>query len=363
MFSIKDTNILLSSKIKNSYLFTKNYCMKKIIVTISTLCIFLYTPFPLISYANWGNWSEKQNLTKLIQNISTKDPNKMKSEWIIKKNNWHYVVEQNHYNMNMDIDTVEKKITFRKKWVSFQIGMPIKKWEGTTETIDGQIISSSNSVNIITQAVDGGVRQIININSNDANKYYDFPLLLPSKYTLAMSESGSVNILDAEWKIYTMILTPWAKDANGSNIPTRYTIEPNNTIRQYIDFDENSKFPIIADPVWCGALISYTNWLYRWWNHPWSLSIEPTACWRVVMSSYSASFVSILFQQFGWSETLEKTPVSVHWDKSPWTSIYNSMYNQFICHAQYVLLKDKWNLEPTRADVGYLGTVWALCNP
>ena len=52
-----------------------------------------------------------------------------------------------------------------------------------------------------------------------------------------------------------------------------------------------------------------------------------------------------------WEEMLSKTATSWHWDKSPGTSVFESMYYQYACHANFVMLKDAWNLEPTRPNV------------
>lgn len=43
------------------------------------------------------------------------------------------------------------------------------------------------------------------------------------------------------------------------------------------------------------------------------------------------------------------------------------MKDQYICHQQIVAIRDPlkatWNLDEWRADVGYLATVNAFCNP
>lgn len=39
----------------------------------------------------------------------------------------------------------------------------------------------------------------------------------------------------------------WAKDANGNTVPTHYEIRGDELV-QIVDFNENSAFPVIADP-------------------------------------------------------------------------------------------------------------------
>jgi Protein of unknown function (DUF2599) len=331
--------------------------MKKILAVVSLCSILFYWFSPSFTQAKWEKW-QKRDKTKIIHELSSKDPYKIKSEWMNKKSDGKYRSEQKQYDMSIDIDTTEKKITFRKKWVDFKIGMPKSKWEVTTENIDGQVVSSDDSVDIVTQSIDGGIRQIININSSDASKYYDFPLTIPTGYTLTKNASGSISILDTEGKIYTAILAPWAKDANGNDIPTWYTIEANSTLRQYIDFNENSVFPITADPAWCGASIASTSWINR--SGVWSLSINPTACGKLWIGW--AGWFNI---NDSWQEVLNMTPVSIYWNKAYWTNTYWSMYYQYACHPNVasLLLKFPWNIEPSRPNVWYLATIANWCNP
>jgi hypothetical protein len=177
---------------------------------------------------------------------------------------------------------------------------------------------------------------------------------LPTGYRLTQDKNGNVVILDASWGIYVSIAKPWAKDANGKEINTWYTIK-GSTLTQYVDFDKNSIFPIVADPIWCGQTIASTSWIYRWGTHPWSLSIEPTACgkWSLI---YTAAWY--------WQDLIAITPVSAHWNKAYGTTVYWSMYDQLFCHVDYAAwFKTPWNLEPTRPNVWYYAVVAALCNP
>src|SRR5690606_35644684 len=43
------------------------------------------------------------------------------------------------------------------------------------------------------------------------------------------------------------VAAPWAKDAQGRPVPTRYTAE-GHTLVQDIDTNENTAFPVVADP-------------------------------------------------------------------------------------------------------------------
>ena len=60
-------------------------------------------------------------------------------------------------------------------------------------------------------------------------------------------EPGVVYIVDDHDRIQTVIDEPWATDANGAKIETRFTIDGPSLI-QHVDFANDSVFPIIADP-------------------------------------------------------------------------------------------------------------------
>ncbi|MDR0690661.1 MAG: hypothetical protein LBF32_01060 [Streptococcaceae bacterium] len=48
----------------------------------------------------------------------------------------------------------------------------------------------------------------------------------------------------------TSIISPaWARNAKGNEVNTFFTVNGNQLI-QHIDFDQNSIFPIVADPNW-----------------------------------------------------------------------------------------------------------------
>ena len=71
------------------------------------------------------------------------------------------------------------------------------------------------------------------------------------EYKAKLSElkvsSGEVYIVDKDNEIVEVIGEAWAKDANGYDVETSYEVEGNKLI-QNVEFDENSVFPIVADP-------------------------------------------------------------------------------------------------------------------
>ena len=103
-----------------------------------------------------------------------------------------------------------------------------------------------------------GFRSLITINSADAANEYEFKFNLPEGYQLIPC-NGGVYVVNNNSMVYDEesgttepetvgIIDPaWAKDAHGNELSTEYQIN-DGTIVQRIEFDENSAFPILADP-------------------------------------------------------------------------------------------------------------------
>ena len=169
-------------------------------------------------------------------------------------------------------------ITLKDK-VGTKIGMSLPKEvepENGIATDGGTIVySAGKAVDICVQSITGeydglpvnGMRQLVIIKDNSAPKEYSFRFDLPEGCFLEtsedyykrvycdategetdiMSEAGAIYIVNNADDIKGVIEAPWAKDANGKEISTYYTIKE-RTIIQRVEFDENSDFPIIADP-------------------------------------------------------------------------------------------------------------------
>ncbi|MDR1522034.1 MAG: hypothetical protein LBS28_04200 [Streptococcaceae bacterium] len=56
-------------------------------------------------------------------------------------------------------------------------------------------------------------------------------------------------MINAQNQITSIISPVWTRDAKGDKVNTFFTVNGNQLI-QHIDFDQNSIFPIVADPDW-----------------------------------------------------------------------------------------------------------------
>lgn len=89
---------------------------------------------------------------------------------------------------------------------------------------------------------------ILEINDADAATEYRFEKAVPTNHTAILQPDGSVQFIDSKGKESGGIAAPWALDANGSPVSTRYEIG-GNVLVQIIEHT-GAYYPVIADPWW-----------------------------------------------------------------------------------------------------------------
>jgi len=137
-------------------------------------------------------------------------------------------------------------------------------------TESGAVVYNSmkENVDVLIQATENekksgekeyGVRAMIIIADAEAPHDYEFAYKLPrgnkfvSGKDLDTNEIGrdEIAIVDEDGFLNGTIKAPWAKDADGKSLETFYKIDGDILI-QHIEFDQDSSFPIVADP-WYGT--------------------------------------------------------------------------------------------------------------
>ncbi|MEC1260300.1 hypothetical protein P9D34_07535 [Bacillus swezeyi] len=156
--------------------------------------------------------------------------------------------------------------------VSTSIHLPAEKVNAPgVATKNGTIVFDhpNSSVGFGVQPTKDGVRNLIKIKNKTAPKEYKYDLQLPegsklmtaAEYLGEEFDTGEVFVVDSN-NIVTSVFSPaWAKDANKNDVPSHFRVEGNSLI-QVIDFNENTAFPVIADPDWakigaCSAAIAW----------------------------------------------------------------------------------------------------------
>ncbi|WP_052137905.1 hypothetical protein [Heyndrickxia ginsengihumi] len=131
------------------------------------------------------------------------------------------------------------------------------------------VYTADKELNLIVQPTIDGVRTVLNIKDASAPKSYKFDLRLSPGDKLVTAadylgneyDTGEVFIVGSDNIIKSVFEPAWAKDANGNNVETYYKVQDNSLV-QVVKFDENTAFPVIADPSWTaiGACAAALTW-------------------------------------------------------------------------------------------------------
>lgn len=180
---------------------------------------------------------------------------------------------------------------------------------------------------------DGSVQMVTTIESSSAPQEYAYQLDLPEGTSLELLEDGGFLALNPDGSLALGGAAPWAKDANGEDVPTHYEIRGSSLVQVVEHQNRNNvSYPVTADP-WLGRdLISSVritnNNQGRWY----SVDVVPTG-WSRTFSG-SRTFDAHV------QELIDKTN---HWLISP------TIREQYLCHvAGNMFVWDEYNMESYR---------------
>lgn len=203
---------------------------------------------------------------------------------------------------------------------------------------------------VAVQAFDHGVRIQTVLSDASAPSTFEYPVDVPAGGSIVTQDDGGITVLDADGLPQGGFAAPWARDANGSSVPTHYQVN-GTTVVQVVEHT-GAAYPVVADPWLWIDLIAGATW--EWHSEGWTLKVSPTGWARANAGAYLVGVA-------GWDELYSK-----YRNRGLNTNL-SGMRDQFICHQQIVAIrapgKATWNLDEWRPSVGYLQTVNASCNP
>jgi hypothetical protein len=98
----------------------------------------------------------------------------------------------------------------------------------------------------------GSFRALLYLESPRAQREYAFDLGPADRASLL--PDGGVLVRDDRGTVLGTFAPPWATDASGASLETRYQVR-GSTITQVIDVTERTRFPVVADPWWIPIII------------------------------------------------------------------------------------------------------------
>lgn len=138
-----------------------------------------------------------------------------------------------------------------------------------TEAGKGTVVypNAAKSTDLAVQhTTDGGARALVVLKDVHASATQRFALNLPQGTSLTEDGAGGYEITrEIAEGVHTTIGTidaPWAKDANGRPVPTRYELDGESLV-QTVDVNESTAFPVVADPKFTWGIVTGTAYFKK----------------------------------------------------------------------------------------------------
>lgn len=117
------------------------------------------------------------------------------------------------------------------------------------------ILADDTNVELVTLGTEDRslFAALVVIDNHEAPTEYRFENAVPDGHTAKAHPDGSVSFVDIDGNESGGIAAPWALDANGEEVPTRYILD-GTTLIQIVDH-EGAAYPVVADPAWVVAAV------------------------------------------------------------------------------------------------------------
>lgn len=236
---------------------------------------------------------------------------------------------------------------------SLALELPVAEEAGNASIIADGVVAFDNgdgSVSVPIIKDDASVQVTTIIAEPSAPTTYAYGLSIPDGGRIEETEGGALIVLDADGVLQGGVAPPWASDADGRAVPTRYVVTATG-FTQVVEHDSGDfTYPVVADPFLGIAMVSS----YRWESST-RILVTPTGWARAVYPGNVAS--APLAGNPGFDELRAKQTSTANRNK-----LGASARNQYICHVAAAPLKSTWNLETDKANKGYLGFIASACN-
>ncbi len=157
-------------------------------------------------------------------------------------------------------------ISFSSEKGTVSIGLPFANDAEDAVVEKPGVVSYDNRNGSHTVPVvrnDGTVQINTVVDNVNAPTRYDYPISVPEGSKLVANEDGSVSAIDGADAVSLIIAAPWAKDADGTTVLTRYQVNE-RTLTQVVDHTvAGVAYPVTADPkvdtLWWGLAIKLSR--------------------------------------------------------------------------------------------------------
>lgn len=169
----------------------------------------------------------------------------------LEESNDAWTSAENRVEIQLPTDPAEP-ISVESPMVDMRITLPSSDSAGDAEPTESGLLGYDNNDGSFTVPIPGDAGELqVNtvIESPDAPAEYEYGVQLPTEARLERVGDALV-YLGTEDQLLLMVGAPWAKDAEGRDVPTHYEVG-SGTITQIIEHNSTFAYPIVADP-WFG---------------------------------------------------------------------------------------------------------------
>lgn len=191
----------------------------------------------------------------------------------------------------------------------------------------------------------------IRLDNAEAPRSYDFSVDLPEGATVTELEDGGYFYHSADGTYLGGTAAPWAKDANGVDIPTSFSFSE-GVLTQHVNVDavENVAYPVIADPL-NGYWLVQSAWV-TYQSNPLYFVVN------AVPTDYGRSNRGAIYLAQHTADLKAKLGTLAN-------KVTPSIENQFHCHVVYNWVGGgaTYNMESWRPNIWYWVQSAQECNP
>lgn len=130
--------------------------------------------------------------------------------------------------------------------VSFRL--PVGR-SAPVDRVDGRyVVPASDGASLAVAPTVTGAQILVGVESREAPTSYAFDVDAPAGFAPWITPDGGVEIADAQGRPAVQLAAPWALDAHGRRVPTRFELR-GGAITQVVDHRAGDfAYPIVADP-------------------------------------------------------------------------------------------------------------------
>ena len=128
------------------------------------------------------------------------------------------------------------------------LGLPVPD-ASRVEHSDGRyVVPGADGASLAVAPTVTGAQILVGVESREAPTSYAFDVDAPAGFAPWITPDGGVEIADAEGRPAVQLAAPWALDAGGRRVPTRFELR-GGAITQVVDHRAGDfDYPIVADP-------------------------------------------------------------------------------------------------------------------